>query len=90
MMTVYEYAEDMNKTVEEILTICKNLDINADNKDYELSDDEIILLDNEIAAKEENENETDEDTEQLDDFEDSYEEELEEIKVTNNVKKKTK
>ena len=49
MMTVFEYAEDMNKTVDEILSICKSLDINATNGDYELTDDEIILLDNEIA-----------------------------------------
>ena len=48
MMTVYEYAGDMNKSVDEILSLCKKLDINATNGDYELTDDDIIMLDNEI------------------------------------------
>ena len=90
MMTVNEYAIDMSKTVKEILAICESLDINATDGDYELNDDEIILLDNEIANKEED-TDTLEDTEQLeDDYEDSYEEELEEIKEIPSPKKKTK
>ena len=48
MMTVYEYASDMNKTVEEILQLCQKLGISASGQDDELSDDDIILLDNEI------------------------------------------
>jgi hypothetical protein len=52
MMTVYEYASDMNKSVEEILKLCKILDINVSNSEDELSDDDIILLDNEIENTE--------------------------------------
>ena len=91
MMTVYEYASDMNKTVGEILDLCKKLEIKANDKDDELSDDDIILLDNEIENMG-SINETDETVEEdnLLDFEDSYEEELEEIKITATVKKKKK
>lgn len=89
MMTVYEYASDMNRTVLEILNLCQKLDIKVSDKDDILSDDDIILLDNEI----ENMNpiyEYDETLEEdnLDDFEETYTEELEEIKVVNVVKKK--
>lgn len=89
MMTVYEYASDMNKTVLEILNLCQKLDIKVNDKDDILSDDDIILLDNEI----ENMNpiyEYDETLEEdnLDDFDETYTEELEEIKVVNSSKKK--
>ena len=91
MMTVYEYASDMNKTVDEILNLCKGLDIKVNSGDDELSDDDIILLDNEIENTESvNEIETVEEEVNDDDFDDSYDEELEEIKVVATVKKKKK
>jgi len=91
MMTVYEYASDMNKSVKEILELCKSLDIKVNNEDDELSDDDIILLDNEIENTESiNEEETVEEEIIEDDFDDSYEEEMEEIKVVATVKKKKK
>ena len=43
MMTVYEYASDMNKTISEILNLCKNLDINVNSEDDMLNDDDIIF-----------------------------------------------
>ena len=91
MMTVYEYASDMNKSVDEILNLCKRLDIKVNNEDDELSDDDIILLDNEIENTE-SINDEDETVEEdnLDDFDDSYEEDLEEVKVVATVKKKKK
>ena len=91
MMTVYEYASDMNKSVEEILNLCRRLDIKVNNKDDELSDDDIILLDNEIENTE-SINEEDEMVEEdnLDDFDDTYSEDLEEVKVVSTVKKKKK
>ncbi len=52
MMSVLEYATDVNKTVEEILKLCKKLDINCSNEDDMLSEDDIILLDNEISNDE--------------------------------------
>ena len=46
MMSVKEYATDMNVTVAEILKKCKELSINAKNADDLLSEDDIIVLDN--------------------------------------------
>lgn len=91
MMTVYEYASDMNKSVDEILGLCQKLGIKVNDKDDELSDDDVILLDNEIENTE-SINEEDETVEEnnLDEFDDSYEEDLEEIKVVATVKKKKK
>ena len=90
MMTVYEYASDVNKSVEDILNLCKRLDIKVSNEDDELSDDDIILLDNEIENTESinDEDETVEDN--LDEFEEAYSEDLEEVKVVTTVKKKKK
>ena len=88
MMSVYEYAVDMNKSLEEILKICKQIDIDAKDGDYELSDDEIILLDNEIANMDDSSLEVDDSTEFEEEFEDSYVSELKEVKVTQKKKKK--
>ena len=49
MMSVLEYATDVNKTIEEILKLCKKLDINCNTEDDMLSEDDIIVLDNEIS-----------------------------------------
>ncbi|MBQ9853444.1 MAG: translation initiation factor IF-2 [Bacilli bacterium] len=87
-MSVYEYAVDMNKSLEEILKICKQIDIDAKDGDYELSDDEIILLDNEIANMDDSSLEVDDSTEFEEEFEDSYVSELKEVKVTQKKKKK--
>lgn len=46
MMTVNEYAEDMNKTIDDVLNKCKVLGIVATDADTELDDDAIVLLDN--------------------------------------------
>lgn len=46
MMTVEEYALDVNKTVEEILKKCSDLNINANDSSYLLSEDDIVILDN--------------------------------------------
>lgn len=55
MMSVLEYANDVNKTVEEILKLCKKLDIDCNNSYDMLSEDDIILLDNEISNDEDTE-----------------------------------
>ena len=90
-MTVYEYASDMNKTVDEILNLCQKLGIKVSDKDDELSDDDIILLDNEIENTESiNEDDDTVEEEITEDFDDSYEEDLEEVKVNTTVKKKKK
>lgn len=89
MMSVKEYSIDVNKSIEEILNLCKTLSINATNEDDMLDDDAIIMLDNEIANMSEDEEEnSDFDSEE---FEDSYLEELEEIEQPKeNITKKKK
>lgn len=78
MMNVSEYANDVGREVKEILSLCKKLSISASAEEDMLSDDDIIMLDNEIASlDEEQESDELEVAEDLDDFEDSYEEELE-------------
>ncbi len=48
MMSILEYAIDVNKTNEDIFALCDSLNINYENEDTMLSDDDITLLDNEI------------------------------------------
>lgn len=87
MMSVVEYANDVNKSVEEILKLCKNLGIKVSKKEDMLSDDDIIVLDNELA----NNSSLQEDEDMsLELFTDSYEKELEEITANANSKKKKK
>lgn len=91
MMSVLEYAMDVDKKVEYIFELCNKLNINVNNENDMLSDDDIILLDNEIENDSDNE-ETLEELESFDEeeFDDSYEEELDEVKVETTVKKKNK
>ena len=49
MMSVKEYAIDVNKTVEQIIKLCNTLKIDVTTEDDMLDDNAIILLDNEIA-----------------------------------------
>ena len=48
-MSVLEYAEDVGKTVEEIIKLCEKLNISKSNEDDLLDQDEITMLDSEIA-----------------------------------------
>ncbi len=86
MMSVSEYAADVSKNVSDILNLCKKLDLNVLTEDDMLDDEAIILLDNEIKYL------TDEIMEKFDeeDFNDSYEDELEEVQVVATVNKKKK
>ena len=91
MMNVSEYASDVGKSVKDILSLCKKLSISVENEEDMLSDDDIIILDNEIASLEdiaEEVEETEVTDEEMDDFEDSYEEELEKVKDKPIKKKK--
>ena len=75
MMTVLEYAIDVNKTVEEILKKCKELNIDVNNEEDLLDDTAITELDNTLDSNE--------------DLEDLVEEIIEkkDIEVDNVVKK---
>ena len=48
MMSVKEYAEDVNVSVDVVLKLCNKLGISATNQDDMLDDDGIIMLDSEI------------------------------------------
>ncbi len=87
MMNVSEYASDVGVTVKEILELCNKLDIKVSKEDDMLSDDDIIILDNEIASIQPSEESTEEleELEELEDIEESYEEQ---IKEENKAKKK--
>ncbi len=91
MMSVIEYANDVDKSIEYIFELCKSLDIKVASQDDMLSDDDIIMLDNEIANMANDEVESEE---ELDEevFDDSYEEELDEVKeqITVNKRKHNK
>lgn len=52
MMSVKEYASDVNLSVKVILELCKRLDISVSSEEDSLDDDAIIMLDNEIANDE--------------------------------------
>ena len=52
MMSVLEYAEDVNKSIEEIFELCKKLGISVSNEDDLLNQDDITELDNEIQNSE--------------------------------------
>ena len=52
MMSVLEYALDVNKSVDEILALCKKLNIEASNEEDELDEKAITELDNVIANEE--------------------------------------
>ena len=53
MMSVLEYAQDVNKTVNEILNLCKRLNIPVLTEDDYLDEDAITELDNLIAREDE-------------------------------------
>ena len=86
MMNVSEYALDVDKEVKEILELCKKLSINVSSEEDMLSDDDIIMLDNEIASMSNESEEIEEDQTSEDD--EKFEEELEEI--ASNEKKEIK
>lgn len=81
MMSVLEYAQDVNKSVEEIMAACKRLGIVVSSEDDMLDDEAITLLDNDTIS---------EDEKALEEaIEDRVEEMLDEsnIEVDNTVKK---
>ncbi len=92
MMSVSEYANDVDKSVEYIFELCKKLNINANQEDDMLSDDDIILLDNEIEnmSGEDIQEEKDIQSFEEEEFEDSYEDELSEVEIKTTVKNNKK
>jgi len=54
MMSVLEYAEDINKTVSEVLKQCKELNIKVSSEEDMLNDEEITELDSAFATDDDN------------------------------------
>ncbi len=52
MMSILEYSIDVNKSLEEIMKLCDKLEIPYDGEETMLTEDDIILLDNEIQDSE--------------------------------------
>ena len=52
MMNLIEYANDVGKTVDEIKALCDKIGIEYENEETELTETDIILLDNEIQDSE--------------------------------------
>ncbi len=78
MMNVSEYASDVDRSVNEVLALCKKIGIDVSSSSDMLSDDDIIMLDNEIANMVDDEDIL------------SYEEELEEIVIPEKTRKNVK
>ena len=55
MMSILEYADDVNRSVEEIFKICDRLGIKYENENTMLDEDSIVLLDGETANSVEDE-----------------------------------
>lgn len=53
MMTVKEYAEDVQKTINYVMNLCKSLNINVSDENSDLSEDDIILLDSNLSVEDE-------------------------------------
>lgn len=92
MMNVSEYASDVGRTVEEILSLCQKLSISASASEDMLSDDDIIMLDNELASVGEMEDSYDEENSEVisEQLEEDYEEELETFEELEEKKAKKK
>ena len=66
-MTIQEYAEDMNFTIQDVLNECNKLGIKATSKDDMLSDDDIVMLDNTMNLMSANDDLTLEENDVIDD-----------------------
>lgn len=79
MYTVFEYAEEMNFTVQDVLSKCKELGIKATTKDDILDEDAVIMLDNCMDLIDTNKELTFEDEDAIDDV-------VEDIMLDENIK----
>ena len=71
MMSLKEYAVDVDKSIEEIISLCKKLNISSQTEDEMLTEDDIILLDNEISSSN-----IDDSKEEIEEVEQTFEEEI--------------
>ena len=86
MMSILEYAEDVNKSVEEIYKLCDRLGIGYKDENTDLTEDDIVLLDGEVASsldEEETEDTSEEAMEQLE--EEALEDHVEQIVIDSKI-----
>ena len=85
MMSILEYAEDVNKSVEEIYKLCDRLGIGYKDENTDLTEDDIVLLDGEVASSlDEEETDTSEEAmEQLE--EEALEDHVEQIVIDSKI-----
>ena len=81
-MTIKEYAEDINKSIEDVIKHMEHLEMDTSDKTRVLSDDEVILLDNSFQD-EEDYIDTTPDEEMINDF--SLDEKAEQIAYDSNL-----
>ena len=90
MMSVKEYANDMNMSVAEILKKCNEMSIEVKSADDELSEDDIIILDNALSLISTEEEVTFEEADEIDDVVDDIMESNNFTKKLNTTDKKQK
>ena len=62
MMSLLDYANDVNISIDEVKKLCDKLSIKYDSDDYMLSDTEITLLDNLLSTSDEENDESEEES----------------------------
>ena len=93
MMSVLEYAQDVNKTVEEILNLCRKLQLDVNGEDDLLDQDAITILDSEIENVSSNDEEDEDNLEENDYDDDEFFEKVESLAANTKMvseKQKTK
>ena len=93
MMSVLEYAQDVNKTVEEILNLCQKLQLDVNGEDDLLDQDAITILDSEIENVSSNDEEDEDNLEENDYDDDEFFEKVESLAANTKMvseKQKTK
>ena len=87
MMSILEYSEDVNKSLEEIFKLCDKLEIPYENEETMLTEDDIIFLDNEIQDSEDYIVSESVDEDEM--SEEELDEKVEDIITKNNIKVET-
>lgn len=94
MMTLKEYSNDVNKSIEDLIKLGEHFDLVFEDEEHMLTEDDIILLDNNLnligdASNDDVEEVDEEEIETVEFFEEKYEQE-EEAKVSKSLAKKAK
>ena len=88
MMSILEYAEDVSKSVDEIFKLCDRLGIKYADENTDLTEDDIVLLDGEVASSLDSDEEEIEVTEEVEEQleREALEDHVEEIVTNSNIK----